>query len=206
MTVTDRLLEATRGVLAGMLGETRDAAGAAEASLLLPRGEDEMVFFASTNPALTGADVPSVPISRSFAGLAWRTGQTIAYADAAQQAAHFDSVDRHVRTRTREYAAIPCPAQGADHAVGIAGVLTLVNRPEPGEASRPFSPAELRHAETLAGAMAQPLGIVAGLLSGSAAGAGAIEPALLSDLEGLTEAERRVVHDLIVSLISNRSL
>jgi hypothetical protein len=199
MSIAGRLLAAARAVLAEELAALRDAAGAAEVSLLLPASDASLVFFASTNPALTAPDVPAVPINASFAGLAYRTGQTIAYADAAQQAAHFVQVDQHLGVRTREYAVIPI--QGS----GTAGVLTLVNRPAAGAQAQPFTPAELASAAACAQDLAGPIGTVSQLL-GAHPDDAAVAPELLADLAALTAAERRVAHAVIAALIENRSV
>ena len=145
-----------------------------------------------------GAGVPAVPISASFTGLAFRTGQTIAFADAAGQEAHNQAVDKHVGVQTHEFAAIPI------HHQAVVGILTLVNRPL-GAAPQPFGLSELRRAEALAQELAQPLVLCANLSGEAAPGdADALDPALNADLLALTEAERRVVHSLANSLLQNR--
>ncbi len=196
--LADRLLEAARRALVHTLAELCAAVGAAESSILLPRGEAALAFFASTNPALMRADAPAVPINASFSGLAYRTGQTIAFADAANQPPHFKAVDELVGAATREFAAVPF----IDGATG--GVLTLVNRAA--GAAAPFTLVELRQAEALARGMARPLALLAELAApdGAGARANATDPALLADIALLTDAERRVVQSLVGALLQNR--
>jgi hypothetical protein len=196
--VAQRLLSALRLELAGTLARLCAAVGAAESSILLPRGESHLVFFASSNSALTSAAAPAVPIGASFSGLAFRTGQTIAFADAAGQEAHNEAVDKHVGFQTHEFAAIPI------HDQAVVGLLTLVNRP-PGAAPRPFDVSELRRAEALALELARPLVLCANLLGEAApAGADALDPVLVAALLELTEPERRIVHSLANALLQNR--
>ena len=197
-TIAQNLLTVARQELARSLAGLCAAVGADESSILLPRGDSELHFFASNAPALMRPDAPIVPISASFSGLAFRTGQTIAFADAASQEAHNKAVDAHVGFQTHEFAAIPIYDQS------VVGVLTLVNRPI-GSPPRPFEMSELRVATALAQDLARPLAMLAGLAADTAAdGAGALDPDLLADLTALTEPERRVVQSLANSLLQNR--
>lgn len=198
----ERLVQAARQELARALAEFCAEIGAAESSILLPNGTD-LVFFASTNPTLMQQGAPRVPISASFSGIAYRTGQTMAVADAASQASHFKAVDKLVASRTREFAAIPL----ADRAV--LGVLTLVNRAVSGTGeARPFSLVELRRAQTVASDMAHALARLPGLT-----GAELHDNDLArnfgvefgADLALLKDGERRVVHALVNALIQNRA-
>jgi hypothetical protein len=199
--LTERLAEATRQELAKTLAGLCDDVGAAESSILFPANDADLVFFASTNPALMRADAPRVPINASFSGIAFRTGQTVAVADAAGQAAHFDAVDEMVKSRTREFAAIPISERS------VLGILTLVNRTAPGAgSSRPFGIGELRRAEAVAGELARALVLLPGI-TGPAPNEGAHAPLdqdLLADLALLNEAERRIVHALVGALMQNR--
>ena len=195
--VAARILAAARTELGRGLAELCAAVGAAESSILLPKGEDELVFFASSNAALMAPGAPVVPISASFTGLAFHTGQTIAFADAASQEAHNKAVDEHVGLRTHEFAAIPI------HGQSVVGVVTLVNRPA-GTAQRPFDMVELRRAADIAQGMAHSIALLAQLGDGPAAAAEALDPALLADLAALSEPEREMVHSLASSLLQNR--
>ena len=194
--VATRILAVARSELGRALAELCAAVGAAESSILLPRGDAELVFFASSNAALMAPGAPVVPINASFTGLAFRTGQTIAFADAASQEAHNKAVDQHVGLQTREFAAIPI------HAQTVVGVVTLVNRAA-GGAQRPFDMSELRQAADMAQSMAHSIATLARL--GTEANDDALDPALLADLAGLTEPERAMVHTLAGSLLQNRS-
>jgi hypothetical protein len=200
--LTDRLVRTARNELGQALAALCAEVGAAESSILLPASETELAFFASTNPVLLRADAPRVPISASFSGIAYFTGQTIAVADAASQAPHYKAVDEMVASRTREFAAIPCAART------VVGVLTLVNRPaSDGEERRPFNIAELRRAEALAGETARAIALLPGLVGiapppGDSAPAVAAE--LLADLARLNEAEHRVVQAVVGALLRNR--
>ncbi len=196
-TVSARILAVARAELGRSLAELCNAVGAAESSILLPRGEDELVFFASSNAALMGPGAPTVPVGASFTGLAFHTGQTIAFADAASQQAHNKAVDEHVGLQTHEFAAIPI------HDQSVVGVVTLVNRPA-GTASRPFDVSELARAAELAQEMAHAIALLARLGDGAATGADTLDPALLADLTALTEPEREMVHNLVSSLLQNR--
>src|ERR1700735_347535 len=99
---------ATGQELARTLSDLCAAVGAAESSLLLPANESHLVFFASSNPTLMRSDVPLVPINGRFSATAFRTGQTIAVADAASQTQHYKAIDERVASQTREFAAVPC--------------------------------------------------------------------------------------------------
>ena len=132
--LAQRLLDLARQELARTLAGLCHEVGAAESSILLPRGDAELVFFASSNPVLMQPGAPAVPIIASFSGLAYRTGQTIAFADAANQPPHFKAVDEMVGAPTREFAAIPFSGRI------VLGVVTLVNRASAaGDYRRPFT-------------------------------------------------------------------
>ena len=196
--VEHRILDVARQELARTLAGLCASVGAAESSLLLPRGEADLAFFASSNAALMQPTAPLVPVGASFSGLAFRTGQSIAFADAAGQEAHNKAVDEHVGFQTHEFAAIPISDQS------VVGVLTLVNRPA-GSPPRPFDMAELRQATDLAQELARPLSLLAQMAGGGAPGStDALDPALLADLAVLSEPERQVVHSLANSLLQNR--
>lgn len=198
-SLTERLVAATRQEISRALAALCAEVGAAESSILLPADDTDLVFFASTNPALMQPDTPRVPISASFSGIAYRTGQTIAVADAASQSQHFKAVDERVATRTREFAAIPC----ADRSV--LGVLTLMNRAAP--ATGPFTMPEIRRAEAVAREAAQAIAALPGLAGIALSGSGraqALDPDLLADLAQLNDGEQRVVHALIGALMQNR--
>ena len=201
-TLTQRLVELTRQELARTLAGLCQDVGAAESSILLPRGDADLVFFASTNPVLMQPGAPSVPIIASFTGLAYRTGQTIAFADAANQPSHFKAVDDLAGSKTREFAAIPFSDRS------VLGVITLVNRAGSADGTRqPFSIHELRRAEALAQEVAHPVALLAGLAGMVVANAGgdALDPELAADLASLNQAERRVVHALASALLQNRA-
>jgi hypothetical protein len=201
-SLTERLVMATRQELARTLSDLCAAVGAAESSILLSANGSDLMFFASSNPVLMRPDVPLVPINASFSGIAFRTGQTIAVADAASQAQHYKAIDERVASRTREFAAIPC----AEHSV--LGVLTLVNRAaRDADASAPFSMAELRQAETCATEMAHAIGLIPGLVGTGPRDTDhmqALDADLVADLTSLNQAERRVVQALVSALIENR--
>ena len=201
-SLTERLVTATRRELALTLSALCAETGAAESSILLPADDTHLWFFASSNPALMRPDVPLVPINASFSGIAFRTGQTIAVADAASQAQHYKAIDERVASRTREFAAIPC----SDHSV--LGVLTLVNRAtRDGDASAPFSMAELRQAETVATEMAHAIGLISGLVGTGAQDKDrmpALDAEFMADLTSLNEAERRIAQAVVSALIENR--
>ncbi len=199
-TLTDRIMQATRHEVAGTLAALCADVGAAKSSILVPAGDAELVFFASTNPALMQPGAPRVPINASFSGIAFRTGQTIAVADAAHQEAHFGAVDALVKSRTREFAAIPIAERS------VIGILTLVNRPaHDAEAARPFAIGELRRAEAFAGELARAF-VLLPSLAGSASHAGdqPLDKELIADLGLLNDAERRIVHALVGALMQNR--
>jgi hypothetical protein len=201
--LTERLVEAAKLELARTLAGLCREVDAAESSILLPQDDTDLVFFASSNPALMQPGAPLVPIMASFTGIAFRTGQTIAVADAASQASHYKAVDELVGSRTREFAAIPFGEPT------VLGVLTLVNRPSrtQGE-TRPFALAELRKAEAFGGELARALAPIIGL-TGSAAQGGDLAQRLgaefATDLAQLDEPERRIVRALVGALIQNRS-
>ena len=147
------------------------------------------------------ADAPRVPINASFSGIAFRTGQSLAVADAAGQKQHFGAVDVATRERTREFAAIPI-VEGE-----VLGVLTLVNRAGAGSASTPFTLVELRRAEAFAREAATALQLLPGLRDAAADEERArktLGASLLEALMRLDEGERRVVGVLVGSLIENR--
>jgi hypothetical protein len=198
----DGLVQAAKGEIERALERLCADVGAAESSIMLPGDDAHLVFFASTNPALTSSAAPPVPIHSSFSGLAYRTGQTIAIADAANQAQHFEAVDALVKSRTREFAAIPLIERS------VLGVLTLVNRRDGAGQSRPFAFAEIRRAEAFAKEAAGALLALPGL-SGSVARdedfARALGEEFLSDLRRLRDPERRVVQALVEALIQNRA-
>jgi signal transduction protein with GAF and PtsI domain len=195
----ERLQLAARQEIAQALGALCHDAGAAESSVLLPRDEDSLAFFASSNAALMQPGIPTVPIAASFSGLAFRSGQTLAYADASQQTPHFKAVDEAVGQATHEFAAIPIIGRTT------LGVLTLVNRPQTSAAgSAPFTLDELRRAEAAAQALAAPLAWLGGLDGGKDTADG-VSADLLADLMLLTEPERRVVHSLANALLQNRA-
>ena len=197
--ITQRLLDVARQELARTLAGICATIGAAESSILLPRGEGDLYFFASSNPSLMGPAAPVVPTGASFTGLAFRTGQTIASADAAGQEMHNKAVDEHVGFQTHEFAAIPIYDQS------VVGVLTLVNRPA-GSPPRPFAMAELAQATELAQALGRPLALLASLADESTPDSGGtLDPALAADLALLTVPERRLVHDLANSILQNRA-
>ena len=201
-SLTERLVTATRQELARTLSALCAAVGAAESSILLPANDSDLIFFASSNPALMRPDVPLVPINGSFSGIAFRTGQTIAVADAASHTQHYKAIDERVASQTREFAAIPC----AEH--GVLGVLTLVNRASrDADASVPFSMAELRQAETVATEMAHAIGLIPGLVvtgEGDTDRMPALDADFVADLTSLNQAERRIAQALVSALIENR--
>jgi signal transduction protein with GAF and PtsI domain len=202
-TLAQRLLDGARQEMARTLTALCGDVGAAESSILLPRGEDGLFFFASSNPALMQPEVPIVPISTSFSGLAFRSGQTIAFADAATQAPHFKAVDELVGQQTHEFAAVPI----SDRAT--LGIITLVNRSESQTGgSRPFDLTELRRAEAVAREMANPIALLAGLLGVAFSkqdSRDALDADLLAELALLNESEQRVMHSLASALIHNRA-
>jgi len=199
----DRLLRATREELARTLEAFCREVGAAESSILLPVGDTELVFFASTNPALMQPGAPRVPIMASFSGIAFRTGQTVAVADAASQASHYKAVDDLVGSKTREFAAVPF----ADRVV--LGVLTLMNRATRNQgASSPFTIAELRSAGVLGGEIASAITLFAGITGATSHGdepAQGFDRELTADLARLNDQERRIVRAVVSALIENRA-
>ena len=198
-SLMDRLQQAARQEIVQALTALCHDAGAAESSILLPRDEDSLAFFASSNAALMHPGIPAVPIAASFAGLAFRSGQTLAYADASQQAAQFKAVDQAVGQATHEYAAVPIIGRTT------LGVLTLVNRPQSAAGgSAPFTLEELRRAESAAQALAAPLGWLGGLDGTADNQPDGLSSDLLADLLLLSEPERRVVHSLANALLQNR--
>lgn len=202
-TISKRLMEGARQEMARTLTALCGDVGAAESSILLPRGDGGLFFFASSNPALMQPGIPIVPISTSFSGLAFRSGQTIAFADAATQAPHFKAVDDLVGQQTHEFAAVPISDRTT------LGIITLVNRPASQTGgSRPFDLTELRHAEAVAREMANPIALLAGLLGVAFSeqdSGDALDADLLAELALLNESERRVVHSLASALIQNRA-
>jgi hypothetical protein len=203
-SLTERLVTATRHELARSLVGLCGELGAAESSILLPASDTDLMFFASSNPALMAADMPLVPINSSFSGIAFRTGQTMAVADAASQTQHYSAVDQRVATRTREFAAIPCAERS------VLGVLTLVNRAtRDGDAPAPFTVPELHRAEVFARDIAHAIGMLPGLAGAASADADhmqALDADFVADLGMLTQSERRVVQALVSSLIENRDV
>jgi hypothetical protein len=201
--VMERLVQATREELARTLAALCAEIGAAESAILLPRDDTDLVFFAATNAILMQANAPRVPISASFTGIAYRTGQTIAVADAASQTQHFKAVDELVASRTREFAAIPITERR------VLGVLTLVNRVvADGGAASPFGLAELRQAEALAREIAAALVQLPGLTGAPAAEgdpAHTLGAEFVEDLLQLHAGERRIAHAVVEALIQNRA-
>jgi len=200
--LTDRLRLAMREELVRTLGALCHEVGAAESSILLPRNDTELVFFASTKPALTQPDAPSVPIVASFSGVAYRTGQTIALADAASQASHFKGVDAVVGSRTREFVAVPLAERT------VLGVLTLVNR-EVTDAteSLPFGIAELRRAEAQGIEIARAIALLPGLIGIAPHEQDLVETLgaeFAGDLALLNHAEQRIAHAVVSALLQNR--
>jgi GAF domain len=201
-SMMERLVEATKQELVRALGELAAKVGAAESSILLPKDDAELVFFASTNPALMRAETPHVPINSSFSGIAYRTGQLFAVADASTQTPHFKAVDEHLRYATHEFAAIPLAHRQ------VLGVLSLVNRTAPArDGMRGFGVAELQQAQAFATDTARTLEQLPGLAG--------IEPQdeitqllgseFVADLRLLSKAELRVAHALTNALIQNRA-
>jgi hypothetical protein len=201
-SLTERMVTAARQELGRTLSALCAEVGAAESSILLPANDTDLIFFASSNPALMRPDVPLVPISASFSGIAFRTGQTIAVADAASQTQHYKAIDERVASQTREFAAIPCAERS------VLGVLTLVNRAaRDGDAPAPFSMAELRQAETFATTIAHVIGLMPGLIGTGARDTDqmrALDSEFVADLGSLTQAEQRIVQALVSALIENR--
>lgn len=190
-----KLVEVGKGSLVTTLEALCAEVGAAESSILTPSGHDALVFFASTNPDLTAAGAPSVPIGASFSGLAFSSGQTIALADAARQAGHFGGVDALVSRPTLEFAAVPLVDRD------VVGVLTLVNRRgDQGGAARPFSPAELARL----GAVASDIAGAVAMLDAVGAGGAGLAPEFLRPLLALGPGERRAVQALVNALVENR--
>lgn len=130
-SLSSSLVEAARKALSEELKALCVEIGAAELSLLFPVGA-ELSFFASNNPRLMQEDAPRVPINASFTGVAFRTGQLVAVANASGQKQHYGAVDIATKERTREFAAIPV-FDGE-----VLGVLTLVNRASVGPAPGAF--------------------------------------------------------------------
>jgi hypothetical protein len=198
--VMERLVHAARQELGRTLASLCAEIGAAESSILVPRDDSYLAFFASTNPALMQDGAPRVPISASFTGIAFRTSQTIAVADASSQSQHYKAVDELVATRTREFAAIPIAT------ARVLGVLTLVNRAAP--ATGPFMLPDLKRAEALAADIAQSLTLLPGL-TGSETHERDLRETFGADfIEELTQleaGERRVVFALVGALLENRS-
>lgn len=200
--LSERLVQATKGELARTLAELCRDVGAAESSILLPEGDAELAFFASTNPALMHPSAPRVPIVASFSGIAYNTGQTIAVADATRQEPHFKAIDELVGRQTHEFAAIPFAERRA------MGILTLVNRADSSAAeSRPFNIGELRRAEALASEIGHAIALLPGLASIAAKEsdpARALASELVADLGRLSDRERRIVHAVVSALLHNR--
>jgi len=201
--LAERLVQATRQELARTLAELCREVGAAESSVLLPEGNAELTFFASTNAALMQPNAPRVPIIASFSGIAYSTGQTIAVADATRQEPHFKAVDKLVGLPTHEFAAIPFAQRK------VLGILTLVNRASPiAGASRPFNLEELRRAEALASEIGRAIALLPGLAAivpNEADTTRALAAELVADLELLSDGERRIVHAVVNALVQNRT-
>jgi hypothetical protein len=196
-----RVVDAARIALADDLKALCHEIGAAESSILFPAGAGELRFFASNNPRLMQADAPRVPIGASFSGIAYRTGQSVAIADAAGQKQHFAAVDATTKERTREFAAIPIGERE------VLGVLTLVNRADATATASPFTLAELRRAERFAHDIAVALRSLPGLCQAGleeGAARGALGHELVEVLTHLDEAERRVVRALAGAIVENR--
>jgi len=201
-SLTQRLVQAAQQEMARTLADLCSEIGAAESSIMLPEGDKDLVFFASTNPSLLQPGAPKTPINASYSGIAYRTGQTMAVADAADQARHFKAVDELVKYRTHEFAAIPL----TDRA--ILGVLTLVNRADGAGGTRPFSLPELRRAEAVAAEVANALARFPGVRAGERREDDpihAFDAEFVSDLERLREPERRVARSLVRALLQNRA-
>jgi signal transduction protein with GAF and PtsI domain len=199
-SLMQRLTQAAREEIARTLSLLCADIGAAESSILLPEGETHLVFFASTNPSLLQPSMPKVPINASFSGAVYRTGQTMAIADAAKQAHHFEAVDAQVKIETHEFAAVPLVERR------VLGVLTLVNRTH-AAGSRPFTLPELRRAETTAKEIAGVLAAFPALRGGEAHshdGASALSTQLASELKRLSAPELRVTQGLVRALLQNR--
>lgn len=112
--------QSTQSALSAVLEAAILDVSASESSILIPGkgAEEELSFYLSTNPRLLEADIPSVPINDSIAGIALMTGQAIAVDEP-----RFSAIDTKTGVETRTYIATPIIAGGE-----IAGVLTLVNR------------------------------------------------------------------------------
>jgi hypothetical protein len=198
---TDGLVQAAKSEVERALARLCADVGAAESSIMLPGDDAHLLFFASTNSALTSLEAPRVPINSSFSGLAYRTGQTIAVADAAHQAQHFEAVDTLVKSRTREFAAIPLIERS------VLGVLTLVNRRDGAGESRPFTFAEIRRAEAFAKEAAHAFVALPGLRGAPARDDDfprALGEEFVRDLAQLRDPERRIVDAVVDALIQNR--
>ncbi|MGD1037569.1 MAG: GAF domain-containing protein [Roseiarcus sp.] len=196
----ERFVRAARQETARSLQELCAEVGAAEASVLAPSGA-KLIFFASTNPLLMSESAPSVPINGSFSGAAFRSGQTMAVANAAGMAQHYGAVDATTKEATHEFAAIPIAGRE------VLGVLTLVNRLTPSERRpAPFSLDELARAEAFARETGLALQGFPGLFDHIAGRSGheMADASWLAPLANLGAAERRVVAALADALIKNR--
>ena len=187
-----------RDEIARRLAHLCDAVEAAESSALVPADRDSLAFFASTNAALAGGSAPPVPIGASFTGLAFRSGQTIALADAAHQPGHFKGVDALVAGPTREFAAVPMlDARGT-----VVGVLTLANRraaPSP-RAGQPFSPDDLAEAARTATDLAGGVAALVALARTDVEAGASRDTDLAAEIAALGERDRRSVRALVDAL------
>lgn len=121
-----------RALLAVLETLARDVS-ALESSVLTRHSDDELRFYLSTNSALLHADIKSVPLNDSIAGIAMLTGQALAVDEPK-----FSEIDEQTGTITKAYVATPIVA-GSE----VVGVLTLVNRVEGDE---PFDQTEIQSA------------------------------------------------------------
>jgi len=123
-------LTSTQNALSAVLETAIQELSAKESSILIPKNDDELIFYLSTNLRLLEADISSVPTNDSIAGIAMLSGQSIS-ADEPK----FNEIDLKTGTETKTYIATPILASNQ-----IIGVMTLINRTNTEE---PFGQAEM---------------------------------------------------------------
>lgn len=142
--VLDQGKETARSLLTSLLSAALETMQATESSVFRPDGEEQLRFFASTNPDLVdNPDIKPIPIGSSIAGFVYITGQTIAREDAGEAKGHYGAIDKVMGYKTAEYMAAPVVSGDT-----VLGVMSVVNRrPESGLGK--FTEEELGLAEQL---------------------------------------------------------
>jgi GAF domain-containing protein len=219
--------EGLRQLLQEVVARAVTAVGAAEGSILVPDGEQDLRFLVSHSPASARLAGLRVPIAGSIAGYVLGTGQMTAVGDLQEQGSpqFYAEIDRQVGVATRTYLVVPILLGSR-----VSGVATYVNRPSQPpyqpfqqhemEEARKFAALEavlLRHLERtrqLAQLAGHDLAAALAALRAGAAGPAAAPPAqpegasdpwvrALGEMEGLPEEDLALCFDF-VELVARR--